>query len=223
MCGRFALTLPHDAMANLFSADVSSLPDIPPQYNICPTQQVVTITSQIGMRNARLMRWGFVPSWYKMPAERPLLINARAETIDVKPAFREACRRRRCLIPATGFYEWSKNKDGGRNPWFIQPKESEAIAFGGIWQEWRTEGKPPVTSCAIVTCAVNEALSGIHHRMPVIVEPDDFGLWLGEDGLGAATLMRPAINELLRFYRVSQVVNSAQQNDAKLLDPLTLD
>ena len=210
-------------MTNLFAADVSKLPDIPPQYNISPTQQVVTITSGIGQRKAGFMRWGFVPSWYKALDERPLLINARAETIDVKPAFRHACRQRRCLIPASGFYEWTKNENGGRDPWYFQPQERKVIAFGAIWQEWQVKGQPPVASCAIVTCAANDALSGIHHRMPVIVEPDDFGLWLGEEGLGAATLMRPAPNDLLRFYRVSQEVNTARQNNANLVVPLTLD
>lgn len=222
MCGRFALTLPHDAMANLFAADISTLPAIPPQYNICPTQQIVAIASDLGKRKAGLMRWGFVPHWYKMPDERPLLINARAETIDVKPAFREACRQRRCLIPASGFYEWTKNKEGGRDPWFILPKNHEVIAFGGIWQEWIVEGKTQVTSCAIVTCGANEALSAIHHRMPVILEPENFGLWLGEEGLGAANLMRPAANDLLRFYRVSQEVNGARSNDKTLTEPLTI-
>ena len=220
MCGRFALTLPHEAMADLFQADVSGLPDIPPQYNICPTQQIVTILTVGDERVAETMRWGFLPRWYKAMNDGPLLINARSETIAEKPAFRDACRKRRCLIPATGFYEWTKNEKGGRDPWYILPNDGGTLAFAGVWQEWSVEGQPRVVSVAIVTCGANEPMSAIHSRMPVIISPDDFALWLGEDGHGAAALMRPADEDLLRFYRVSPEVNGARHNSPEFIEPL---
>lgn len=134
MCGRFAVTLPQDAMAQLFAArPVNDLPTVP-NYNVCPTNDVHVVTSDSADRQLGSMRWGFIPHWYKTPADGPLLINARAETIAEKPAFRSAARNRRCLIPASGFYEWTKDEDGNRLPWFIHPAEGDALAFAGIYQ-----------------------------------------------------------------------------------------
>ena len=134
MCGRFAITLPDDAMANLFEATPSNdLPNVP-NYNVCPTNQVHTVTSEDGTRRLRPMRWGFLPHWYKAPNDGPLLINARSETIAEKRAFAAACRERRCLIPATGFYEWTKDADGNRLPWYISGRESQTLAFAGVFQ-----------------------------------------------------------------------------------------
>ena len=138
------------------------------------------------------MRWGLVPTWYRAPNAGPLLINARAEGIATKPAFRDAIRERRCLIPADGFYEWQGEK-GAKTPFIVQPREGGLIAFAGLWQNWR--GAP---TCAIVTCPANAALAPIHERMPVIIDPSDFGLWLGEEGPGAARLMLPAAEEAFR-------------------------
>ncbi|WP_369914908.1 SOS response-associated peptidase [Maritimibacter sp. 55A14] len=191
MCGRFAITLPDEAVARLFAATPSNdLPPVP-RYNVCPTQDVAAVTSAGAARRLRPMRWGFLPHWYKCPTDGPLLINARAESIAKKPAFRDAASARRCLIPASGFFEWTKDAEGKRLPWYIHPAESDALAFAGIWQDWEAEGVR-LTTCAIVTTAASTALSAIHHRMPVVVAPDDWPLWLGEAGHGAARLMRPA-------------------------------
>ena len=172
MCGRFAITLPDDAMAALFDAvPGNDLPRIP-NYNVCPTNQVHTVTSDDGHRRLRPMRWGFIPHWYKTLSDGPLLINARAETIAEKPAFRAACRERRCLIPASGFYEWTKDEDGKRLPWYIHPAEGEMLAFAGVWQAW-DKGEEPLTTCAIVTTDANKAMSKIHHRMPVVLARND--------------------------------------------------
>ena len=125
MCGRFAVTLPSDAMAQLFAArPANDLPQIP-NFNVCPTNTVHAVTSEDGARQLVAFRWGFLPHWYKTPSDGPLLINARAETIAEKPAFKSAARARRCLIPATGFYEWTKDEAGNRLPWYISPKEGE--------------------------------------------------------------------------------------------------
>ena len=187
MCGRFALTLPHDAMAQLFDAVPSNaLPDIP-NFNICPTNLVHAVHVLEGQRRLVAMRWGFLPHWYKAENGGPLLINARAETLAEKPAFKAACRERRCLIPATGFYEWTKDEAGNRLPWYIYPADAELLVFAGVWQDWE-RGDEALRTCAIVTCGANEAMSRIHHRMPVILRAGDWPLWLGEAGKGAAAL-----------------------------------
>lgn len=220
MCGRFAVTLPNDAMARLFAASpVNDLPEVP-NYNVCPTNRVHAVTA-IGDGGRRLgaMRWGFVPHWYDTPTDGPLLINARAETIARKPAFRTACRERRCLIPATGFYEWTKDEDGNCLPWFIRRADVAPIAFAGIHQDWG-QGADRMTTCAIVTCAANTPMARIHHRMPVILDPEDWPLWLGEAGRGAATLMRPAPDDALTFWRVDPKVNSNRATGPDLIEPI---
>ncbi|MEO9825468.1 MAG: SOS response-associated peptidase [Paracoccaceae bacterium] len=219
MCGRFAITLPDDAMAALFeAAPANDLPQIP-NYNVCPTNQVHTITSDAGTRHLRPMRWGFLPHWYKAPNGGPLLINARSETIAEKPAFKAACRERRCLIPATGFYEWTKDADENRLPWYIHTQSEEPIVFAGIFQTW-DKGETPLTTCAIVTTPANTSMSKIHHRMPVILSKSDWPLWLGEAGKGAATLMQAAPEDALTFHRVDPQVNSNKAHGPDLIEPL---
>jgi putative SOS response-associated peptidase YedK len=219
MCGRFVITHPNDEMAQLFDAQLSNdLPDVP-NYNVCPTTQVHTVTSDAGLRRIRPMRWGFLPHWYKTPSGGPLLINARSETIVEKPAFRSACRERRCLIPASGFYEWTKDADENRLPWYIARPAGGVIAFAGIWQDW-TGPDGAMTTCAIVTTDANSAMAQIHHRMPVILEPKDWALWLGEAGKGAALLMQAADDAALAFHRVDPKVNSNRASGRDLVEPV---
>ncbi len=219
MCGRFAITLPPDAVSALFDAlPDNDLPDVP-NYNVCPTNQVQVVTSGGGGRQLRSMRWGLIPGWYKTPAGGPLLINARSETLAEKPAFRAAARERRCLIPASGFYEWVKDADDNRLPFYIHAADGAPIAFAGLWQHWGPEGERQST-CAIATCAANRTMAEVHHRMPVIVAPDDWALWLGEAGHGAARLMRPAPEPLLVFHRVDPRVNSNRARGAELIQPI---
>ena len=216
MCGRFAITLPDDAMAGLFEAVPSNdLPEIP-NFNVCPTTQIHTVTSDDGRRRLRPMRWGFLPHWYKSPSDGPLLINARSETIAEKPAFRAACRERRCLIPATGFYEWTKDTEGNRLPWYIYPANDEPLVFAGVWQVW-DKGEEPITTCAIVTTGAKETMSQIHHRQPVTLSPDNWALWLGEEGKGAATLMKAGAEDALKFHRVDPKVNSNRARGEELI------
>jgi putative SOS response-associated peptidase YedK len=165
------------------------------------------------------MRWGFVPAWYKTPTDGPMLVNARAETLAEKPAFRAACRERRCLIVASGFYEWTKSEDGARLPWYITRSDDAPIAFAGVWQNWGREGDRMAT-CVIVTTAASDTLSQLHHRMPLILDPGDWPLWLGEAGHGAATLMKPGREDLLRFHRVDPKVNSNRASGPELIEPL---
>lgn len=219
MCGRFAITLPHDAMAQLFAAvPANALPDVP-NYNVCPTNLVHAVHHADGQRRLVAMRWGFLPHWYKTENGGPLLINARAETLAEKPAFKAACRERRCLIPATGFYEWTKDAEGNRLPWYIFPTDAEILAFAGVWQDWEQAGVAHRT-CAIVTTAANDTMSAIHHRQPVTLRAEDWPLWLGEAGHGAARLMQAAPDAAMDFYRVDPKVNSNRASGPDLIDPL---
>ena len=205
-------------MARLFEAvPANDLPDVP-NFNICPTNRVHVVVSGEGDRRLTAMRWGFLPHWYKTTSGGPLLINARAETIAEKPAFRAAVRERRCLIPATGFYEWTKDAEGKRLPWYIRPRDGGVIAFAGVWQDW-ARGDEAYTTCAIVTTSANTAMAEIHHRMPVSLAPADWGLWLGEEGKGAAVLMKPAPEETFEFFRVDPKVNSNRARGPELIEP----
>ncbi|MEP4247171.1 SOS response-associated peptidase [Tateyamaria sp.] len=221
MCGRFSITLPNDAMAQLFSAvPANDLPSVP-NYNVCPTDAVHVVTVSGGQRRLGTMRWGFIPSWYKKTNDGPLLINARGETIAEKPAFRAACRERRAVMIASGFYEWTRQGET-RLPWYITRTDGAPLAFAAVWQDWSAQGVAAGTmrTAAIVTTGANAEMSEIHHRMPVILEPDDVGLWLGEKGKGAATLMRAAPTGNLSWYRVDVRVNSNRAAGPDLIAPL---
>ncbi len=202
-------------MAQLFqAAPANDLPDVP-NFNVCPTNQMHVVLGQGDGRALVSMRWGFLPHWYASETDGPLLINARAETISEKPAFREACRQRRCLIPVTGFYEWTKDAAGLRWPHYIHA--DGPIALAGIWQSWGNETRQ--NTCALVTTSANATMLPIHHRMPVIVAQQDWPLWLGEAGHGAARLMRSAPDALLNTYPVSRAVNSNRASGPELIDP----
>lgn len=230
MCGRFALTLPQDAVLHHFDAtpggDIAPLDR--PRWNIRPTEQiaVVAIDPEQG-RVLRPMRWGFIPHWAKSPTDGPLLINARGESVAEKPAFRAACRERRCLIPADGFYEWKASAGPGKEPYWIHPaaidptdfdpadtdpEKHGPVAFAGVWQLWRSPEGEEIPTVAIVTCAANETLSPLHHRLPVAIAPEDYALWLGEAGRGAAVLMRAPAEDFYAFHRVSRAINKGGRN-----------
>ncbi|MDF0599164.1 SOS response-associated peptidase [Psychromarinibacter sp. C21-152] len=219
MCGRYAITLPPDAMAQLFEATpANDLPEVP-NYNVCPTNDIHTVVSADGARRLGAMRWGFIPHWYKTPSDGPLLINARAETVAEKPAFRAACRTRRCLVPASGFYEWTKDDEGVRYPWYITHADGTPLVFAGVWQVWERGGERLVT-CAIVTTEAKGVMKDIHHRMPVTVTPENWGLWLGEAGKGAAVLMHEAPGEGFTAHRVDRAVNSNRASGPELIEPI---
>ena len=219
MCGRMTMTHPNDAMAQLFQAvPANDLPAVP-RYNICPTQPVAVVTAGQGGRQLRPMRWGFVPHWYKTPTDGPLLFNARAETIAEKPAFRDAVRARRCLVLASGFYEWTKDAEGNRLPWYFVPKDRAPLVFAAVWQVW-TKGEAPLASVAIVTTGASDWMAETHHREPVSLAPADWARWLGETGEKAAPLMRPAPKGMYDRWRVETAVNSNRAEGAALVTPL---
>lgn len=219
MCGRFAITLPDDAMVRLFDATpANDLPPVP-RYNVCPTQPVAAVVSHDGHRRLGPMRWGFIPRWYKHPTDGPLLFNARGETLAQKPAFAEAARRRRCLIPASGFYEWTKQGET-RLPWYITRADGAPMVFAGVWQAWHGPEGARIATCAIVTTAAQGRMARLHDRVPVIVEPGDWPLWLGEQGHGAARLLHALPDPALSFHRVGTQVNSNRAEGPELIEPI---
>jgi putative SOS response-associated peptidase YedK len=219
MCGRFTITHPNEALASLFDAAPGN--DLPesPRFNICPTQDVAVVTAEGGARRLRAMRWGFLPSWYKTPTDGPLIINARAETVAAKPAFREAIRSRRCIVPASGFYEWEAGEGGARLPHYFTRTDQAPMALAGLWQRWEGGGKA-FDTCAIVSTEAGPGMQALHHREPVILEEADWPLWLGEAGHGAAVLMRASGAGVIRQHRVAVAVNSNRATGAALIEPL---
>ena len=213
MCGRFTITHPNEALAALFGATVGNdLPDSP-RFNICPTNPVAVVTSDQG-RRLRSMRWGFIPSWYKAPNDGPLIINARSDTVATKPAFREAIRTQRCILAASGFYEWLSGPDGARLPCYITRRDGQPLAFAALWQR-----ALEIDSVAMVTTTAGDTMADIHDREPVVLEPADWPLWLGEAGHGAAVLMRPSAG-VLQVLRVSTKVNSNRASGPDLIEPI---
>lgn len=220
MCGRLTITDPNEALAALFDAVAGNdLPD-PPRFNVCPTQPLAVVTSTGGARRLRAMRWGFLPSWYKSPTDGPLIINARSDTVATKPAFREAIRLRRCIVPATGFYEWQAGPEGQRLPWYFTRADGRPMALAAIWQHWEGAGQS-VDTVATLTTGAGPGMAGVHDREPVILEPADWPLWLGEAGHGAAVLMRPTAPQVLgQPWRVDVKVNSSRASGADLIHPI---
>ena len=207
-------------MAQLFDAAPSNaLPEVP-NYNVCPTNQIHVIERSDAQRRLVQMRWGFIPKWYKKPTGGPLLINARSETLAQLPAFAEACRMRRCLIPATGFFEWTKTQDGTKLPWYIERQDTEPLAFAGVWQSWG-QGELAQKTCAIVTTEANVQMQALHHRLPLILLQKDWPLWLGEAGKGAARLMQPLPDDALCFHRVDAAVNSNRAAGPELINAIS--
>ena len=209
------MTHPHDAMAALFAASPDN--DLPegPRYNVCPTNPVGVVTSTDGARRLRVMRWGLVPPWYKALNDGPLIINARADTVAQKPAFRDAIRHRRCILPASGFYEWSAGPNGTRLPWYITRADGKPLALAALWSHWGD-----IDTVAVVTQASGPNLVEIHDREPVILEEADWPLWLGDAGRGAAVLMKPTQPGVLLSHRVDVAVNSNRAVGPQLIEPL---
>jgi putative SOS response-associated peptidase YedK len=222
MCARYVITSPADAIRRLFG--YPERPNFPPRYNVAPTQPIPIVRILEGRRSFALMRWGLLPAWVKNPRAFSLLVNARGESVFDKPAFRNAMRRRRCLIPADGFYEWRAGAP--RRPYFVRPKKSGApIAFAGLWETWTGPNGEELDTAAIVTTRANRTLAPLHDRMPVIVAPEAFDLWLDcakVDATTAGALIAPAPEGLLVCYEVSRAVNRAANDDASLVEPLPL-
>jgi|SRR5215475_1006970 len=219
MCGRYAVTSAPEAIRTLFG--YAEQPTFPPRYNVAPTQPIAIVRMVDGRRQFALVRWGLLPSWVQDPKNFSLLINARGESVMDKPAFKAAMKYRRCLVPANGFYDW---KAGGtrRQPYYVRAKSGEPLAFVGLWETWIGPNGEELETAAIVTTRANRALADIHERMPVVVPPDAFDLWLNcsaVDAETAGTLIAPAPEDLLEAYEVSSAVNRTANDHAQLVEP----
>ena len=214
MCGRFAFYSPAEAAAALFGASASI--DIPPRYNIAPTQNIAAVRNdEHGERELVLLRWGLIPFWAKDPSIGNRMINARAETVAEKPSYRNAYKHRRCLVLADGFYEWRK-EGGGKTPYFISLADDGPFALAGLWENWTDkETGESVQSTTIVTTEANEFMSPLHHRMPVVLEANAAGEWLA----GSTELLDDvsAITPALQAWPVDRRVNNARNEGEELV------
>jgi putative SOS response-associated peptidase YedK len=220
MCGRYTLTADAESIQLAFKLDnVDGW--TAPRFNIAPTQQVAVITDR-EPRMLSYMRWGLVPSWAKDPKIGNRMINARSETAAEKPSFRTAFKRRRCLIPADGYYEWTK---AGKKkiPMYIQHADRALFAFAGLWESWKKPDGDWLQTCTILTTEANERVRPIHHRMTVIIEPEEYALWLSQRELVPAEwqpLMAGPAAEQLKFHEVSTQVNRPVNDNPTLVLPL---
>lgn len=225
MCGRYCLSNTPQDLKALFA--YLELPNFPPRYNIAPTQPIATVRGEHGQRHFSLVRWGLVPSWVKDPASFTLLINGRAETAQQKPSFRASMSHRRCLIPATGFYEWRRTPEG-KQPYWISPRNGGVMAFAGLWDTWSDPDGGDIDTGAILTVAANKMVGEIHHRMPAILTPDAFEPWLDTANVmarDAHKLLAPASEDYLVAVPVSSKVNKVSNDDPDIqteLDPAEL-
>ena len=224
MCGRFALNTPPKYLAEQFRLD--EIADLSPRYNIAPTQDVAVVLAapESKARKLVLMKWGLIPRWAKDTAMASKMINARAETAHEKPTFKPALKHRRCLIPADGFYEWKKN-GGGKQPFFIRLKEEKPFAFAGLWDRWEGQigdEESTIESCTILTTSANDLMKPLHDRMPVILDPRDYDLWLDpavEDADKVRPLLVPYPPALMTSFPVSTHVNSPRYDDPLCIAP----
>jgi putative SOS response-associated peptidase YedK len=230
MCGRYVIFSTPEAIRALFR--YGEQPNFPPRYNVAPTQPIPVVRLLDGKRSFALMRWGLLPSWVEEPKTFPLLINARGESVLDKPAFRNAMRRRRCLIPTDGFYEWqaglsSPAAAGPKQPYLVRAKRGEGgaappLAFAGLWETWTGPNGEELDTAAVVTTDANRTLAAIHPRMPAFIAPEAFDLWLDCDAVPAeeaATLIKPADDALLEIYPVSPAVNRVANDSEALIVP----
>lgn len=215
MCGRFAFYSPSEAVAALFGANQSV--EVKPRYNIAPTQYVAAIRRDENQSNElTMLRWGLVPFWAKDPSIGNRMINARSETVAEKPSFRNAYRKRRCLILADGFYEWHREGDT-KIPYFISLADGSAFAFAGLWEHWDSkESDESLQTTTIVTAAANDFLAQVHHRMPVVLQPDTAKRWL--DGETKLLEEVTAAGPSFRAWPVDRTVNNARNESADLIN-----
>lgn len=227
MCGRFTLTHPNEAVAALFAyhQEDTVAENFPPRYNIAPTQPIATIRQEHGRRVLRLVRWGLVPEWVREPQNFSLLINARAETVLDKPSFKGAMRHHRCLVPASGYFEWQR--DGARKqPFYIRLRQGGLFALAGLWAEWSGPDGNLIDSGALLTRPANQTLSAIHHRMPVVVPAEHFDDWLDVihvDSGEAHRLLQPVSEDFFEAVPVSSRVNAVRNDDPELLKEIAVE
>jgi putative SOS response-associated peptidase YedK len=220
MCGRFALFASGDEVAKRFQLAETPLFEL--RYNIAPTQSIAAIRSTPAGRQLSFLRWGLIPSWASDPAIGNRLINARSETVADKPSFRSAFKQRRCLIPASGFYEWQKTSARSKQPYCIRPRDGGLFALAGLWERWHDPQGEAVQTCTILTTEANELMRTLHDRMPVILDPSADALWL--DPRSSADVLRslfvPFASERMEAYAVNPYVSNAKHEGPRCLEPM---
>ncbi|MCC6869548.1 MAG: SOS response-associated peptidase [Burkholderiales bacterium] len=219
MCGRYELHTHPAVLALAFGLPFP--PEIRPRYNIAPMQDVPIVrATRSGSRELAQVRWGLVPRWAKDASIGARMINARAETVATKPAYRTALRWHRCLIPADGFYEWAIGPDGTKHPMHVAMKDGGPFAFAGLSERWRTPSGDTLDTCTVITTAANTLLAPVHDRMPAIIAPADYARWLDSEIQEVADLLAPYPPEAMRYVQVSTRVNSVRNDDATLIEPV---
>jgi putative SOS response-associated peptidase YedK len=218
VCGRYTLASDADELVEAFDVPPPTF-EHSPRYNIAPSQNAPVVAADRHGRRIGLLSWGLVPGWVDEP--RPGIINARSESLTEKPSFREAFERRRCLVPADGFYEWKK-EGRAKVPYWIRPRDRSVMSFAGIWERWTRPGAEPRHSFAIITTDANEDVAAIHDRMPVVIAPADRDRWLrrATDASALLRMLSPAPAESLTSHAVSTRVNRPTEDDAGLIEPV---
>lgn len=220
MCGRYALTADPQAIQVAF--DLTTVPqDMPPRYNIAPTQPVAVITND-DPKTLTFHRWGLIPSWAKDISIASKMINARSETIDEKPAFRTPLKRRRCIIPADGFFEWHQ-REKYKAPMFIHLKDNPVFGMAGLWEIWHSPEGDEIRSCTIITTEANDFMQAYHNRMPVILSKEDYETWLTPEEMPAdllKSLLKPFASDFMTAYEVSKLVNSPSNDVPDVIRPV---
>ena len=213
MCGRFVTVIPYDELKQIFDL-IESKHHTEPRYNVAPTQTVgvVRCCDESDHNRYDTLKWGLIPSWSKDTSAASHMINARSETVAEKPAFRHAIKFKRCIVPVSGFYEWSR-LGGEKHPYYIQLADKSVMCLAGIWEHWKSPEGTDLETFSILTTTANKLISQLHDRMPVILQPDSFGLWLNRnmhDTHFLQNLYSPYPDDLLSFYEVPKLVNNAK-------------
>lgn len=221
MCGRFTLTVDPEQLALAFG--LTTVPEFVPRYNVAPTQDALVITAD-RPAVAQFMRWGLIPSWSKDSSIGSKLINARAETAAEKPSFRTALRRRRCIVPASGFYEWQA-RAGGKQPLYLTVKDAPVIGLAGLWETWRGPAGEDVRTFTILTTVANDFMKAFHERMPVILHPNDYPVWMDKadvpDPVLTGLMTQVFEPEAMQAVEVSKLVNKPAIDSPECIVPLT--
>jgi putative SOS response-associated peptidase YedK len=220
MCGRFLLFSSRDELAQLLDLDPADLPTLFPRYNVAPTQGIPAARlADDGRRTVAELRWGLIPSWAKDAKIGYSLINARAETVAEKPAFRGSFKARRCLIPASGFYEWAATRSRQKQPYHFRLRDGRPFAFAGLWERWAGRDGEPIESCSIITTEANAVVRPVHERMPVILSPEGFAAWLDAHTPAAdlLALLRPYPEGEMAAAPANPYVNSPRNQGPKCL------
>ncbi len=218
MCGRYLITTPVEAIRQIFQVD--QRPNLAQRYNVAPTQSVPIIRRGEAGRELVTVRWGLVPFWAKDLKIGARMINAKAETVAEKPAFRDGYKRKRCLVLADGFYEWKKI-EGGKQPYLIRLKTAEPLAFAGLWADWKDKASGErIESCTIITTEPNALMATIHNRMPAILPPEAYDLWLNPEAADGQGLLLPFPAEAMEAYPVSPRVGNVKNDDPALIEPI---